>query len=95
MCLLRSCIYLHNNLLQKALEALIISWQEIHPSIHPFSKPLILMRFAGLLEPIPAVFGHQVGYTLSWLSGNRRAVVGNDQLEIAYSEAVILTPPRI
>lgn len=34
-----------------------------HPSVRPFSNPLILKSIAGVLEPIAAVFGQYVGYT--------------------------------
>lgn len=33
-----------------------------------YTYPFILIRVAGMLEPIPAVFKRKVWYTLNWLS---------------------------
>ncbi|KAL7868505.1 hypothetical protein SRHO_G00098890 [Serrasalmus rhombeus] len=44
-----------------------------HPSIHPFSKPLLRQGRGGVLEPIPAVFGRKAGYTLDRSPVHRRA----------------------
>ncbi|KAL7882886.1 hypothetical protein SRHO_G00005440, partial [Serrasalmus rhombeus] len=44
-----------------------------HPSIHPFSKPLLHQGRGGMLEPIPTVIGRKAGYTLDRSPVHRRA----------------------
>ena len=41
-------------------------------SIHPFSTTYPVQGRGGL-EPIPAIYGRETGYTLDWLPVNHRA----------------------
>jgi len=47
--------------------------RDYHPFIHPFSTAQSFGRVAGGLEPIPAVFGREAGYTLDRSPVHHRA----------------------